>query len=135
MTFEREPIEWDDEITMLIENLEEKAEEGGLSRKERALLDVVETVQLLDPEGESLHEFWQTPLNHRRIINSFDMVGASAMVDVLNASQWCQTRDADLDQYTETEGEYLAGIEEELDAALSELPDQVAEFIEDELGG
>ena len=135
MTFEREPIEWDDEITMLIENLEEKEEEGGLSRKERALLDVVETVQLLDPEGESLHEFWQTPLNHRRIINSFDMVGASAMVDVLNASQWCQTRDADLDQYTETEGEYLAGIEEELDAALSELPDQVAEFIEDELGG
>ena len=135
MTFEREPIEWDDEITMLIENLEEKAEEGGLSRKERALLDVVETVQLLDPEGESLHEFWQTPLNHRRIINSFDMVGASAMVDVLNASQWCQTRDADLDLYTETEGEYLAGIEEELDAALSELPDQVAEFIEDELGG
>ena len=135
MTFEREPIEWDDEITMLIENLEEKAEEGGLSRKERALLDVVETVQLLDPEGESLHEFWQTPLNHRRIINSFDMIGASAMVDALNASQWCQTRDADLDQYTETEGEYLAGIEEELDAALSELPDQVAEFIEDELGG
>jgi hypothetical protein len=135
MTFEREPIEWDDEITMLIEQLEEKAEEGGLTRKERALLDVVETVQLLDPEGEGLHEFWQTPLNHRRIINSFDMVGASAMVDALNASQWCQTRDADLDQYTETEGEYLAGIEEELDMALSELADQVAEFIEDELGG
>lgn len=135
MTFEREPIEWDDEITMLIERLEEKAEEGGLTRKERALLDVVETVQLLDPEGDGLHEFWQTPLNHRRIINSFDMIGASAMVDALNASQWCQTRDADLDQYTETEGEYLAGIEEELDAALSELPDQVAEFIEDELEG
>jgi len=135
MTFEREPIEWDDEITMLIERLEEKAEEGGLTRKERALLDVVETVQLLDPEGDGLHEFWQTPLNHRRIINSFDMIGASAMVDALNASQWCQTRDADLDQYTETEGEYLAGIEEELDMALSELADQVAEFIEDELGG
>lgn len=135
MTFEREPIEWDDEVMMLIEQLEEKAEEGGLNRKERALLDVVETVQLLDPEGEGLHEFWQTPLNHRRIINSFDMIGASAMVDALNASQWCQTRDSDLDQYTETEAEYLAGIEEELHDALAELPDHVAEFIEDELGG
>jgi hypothetical protein len=135
MTFEREPIEWDDDIEILIEKLEEKAEQGGLTRKERALMDVVETVQLLDPEGDGLHEFWHTPIDHRRIINSFDMVGASAMVDVLNASQWCQTRDADLDQLTETEGEYLAGIQEELDEALSELPDQVAEFIEDELAG
>jgi hypothetical protein len=135
MTFEREPIEWDDEITELIEELEEKAEDGGLTRKERALLDVVETVRLLDPEGEGLHEFWQTPLNHRRIITSFDMLGADAIVDALNASQWCQTRDADLDQYTETEAEYLAGIEEELYEALPDLPELVAEFIEDELGG
>ena len=135
MTFEREPIEWDDDITMLIETLEEKAEQSGLTRKERALMDVVETVQLLDPEGDGLHEFWHTPLDHRRIINSFDMIGADAVVDALNASQWCQTRDADLDQLSETEGEYLAGIQEELDDALADLPDIVAEFIEDELGG
>jgi len=133
MTFEHEPIEWDDEITLLIDKLEEKSAEGGLSREERALMDVVETVQLLDPEGNGLHEFWQTPLDHRRIIKSFDLVGASAMVDVLNASQWCQTRNEDLDQYTETEAEYLSSIEEELYEALSELPDQVAEFIEDEI--
>jgi hypothetical protein len=133
MTFEHEPIEWDDEITLLIDRIEEKSAEGGLTREERALMDVVETVQLLDPEGDGLHEFWQTALNHRRIITSFDLVGASAMVDVLNASQWCQTRNADLDQYTETESDYLASIQEELYEALSELAEQVAEFIEDEL--
>ena len=55
------------------------------------------------------------------------------MVDVLNASQWCQTRNADLDQYSETEADYLASIEDDLHDALSELPEQVAEFIEDEL--
>lgn len=135
MTFEHEPIEWDEEITLLIDRLEEKSAEGRLTREERALMDVVETVQLLDPEGDGLHEFWQTPLDHRRIINSFDLIGASAMVDALNASQWCQTRHADRDQYTETESEYLAGIEEELYDALSELPNQVAEFVEDELAG
>jgi hypothetical protein len=133
MTFEQEPIEWDDEITLLIDRIEEKSAEGGLTREERALMDVVETVQLLDPEGDGLHEFWQTALNHRRIITSFDLVGASAMVDVLNASQWCQTRNADLDQYTETESDYLASIQEELYEALSELAEQVAECIEDEL--
>ncbi len=132
MTFEHEPIEWDDEITMLIDRLEEKSADGGLTREERALMDVVETVQLLDPEGDGLHEFWQTPINHRRIITSFDMVGASGMVDALNASQWCQTR-ADLDRYSETESDYLATIEEELYEALSELPDQVGEFVDDEL--
>lgn len=133
MTFEHEPIEWDDEITLLIDRLEEKAAEGGLTRQERALMDVVETVQLLDPEGDGLHEFWQSALDHSRIINSFDLVGSSAMVDVLNASQWCQTRHADRDQYSETESDYLASIEEDLYEALSELPERVGEFVEDEL--
>ncbi|MEO5713044.1 MAG: hypothetical protein ABIT37_06110 [Luteolibacter sp.] len=87
MTFDHEPIEWDDEITLLIDRLEEKSAEGGLTRQERALMDVVETVQLLDPEGDGLHEFWQSALDHSRIINSFDLIGSSAMVDVLNASQ------------------------------------------------
>ena len=133
MTFEQEPIEWDDEITRLVDRLEEKADESGLTRQERALMDVVESVQLLDPEGDGLHEFWQSALDHRRIINSFDLIGASAMVDVLNASQWCQTRNADRDQYSETESDYLASIEEDLYEALNELPELVAGFIEDEL--
>jgi|TARA_B110000037_G_C17010856_1_gene461224 hypothetical protein len=130
MTFEHEPIEWDDEITLLIDRIEEKSAEGGLTREERAIMDIVETVQLLDPKGDGLHGFWQTAVNHRRIITSFDMVGASAMVDALNASQWCQTRKS---EYTETESDYLASIEEELFEALSDLPDQVGEFVEDEL--
>jgi len=133
MNFDHEPIEWDDEITLLIDRLEEKSAEERLTRQERALMDVVETVQLLDSDGEGLHEFWQSPLNHTRIINSFDLIGASGVVDALNASQWCQTRSADLDQYTATEGEYLASIEEELHDAMSELPDLVADFIEDGL--
>jgi hypothetical protein len=80
-----------------------------------------------------LHEFWQSELDHRRIINSFDLVGSSAMVDELNASQWCQTRNADRDQYSETESEYLASIEEDLSDALSELPELVGEFVEGDI--
>lgn len=133
MTFDYEPIEWSDEIMVLIDELDEKSADEGLSREERALVDVVETVQLLDPEGDGLHDFWQSGIDHRRIINSFDMVGSSAMVDVLNASQWCQTRSSDRDQYSETESEYLASIEEDMYEALSELVEQVEEFVEDEL--
>lgn len=36
------------------------------------------------------------------------------MVDVLNASQRCQTRNEDRGQYITTESEYLATIEEDL---------------------
>lgn len=133
MTFKHEPIEWDDGIAKLIDRLEEKSAEGGLTRQERALMDVIETVQLLDPEGDGLHEFWQSALDHARIINSFDLVGSSAMVDVLNASQWCQTRHEDRDQYSETESDYLASIEDDLQDALGELPELVGDFVEDEL--
>lgn len=133
MTFENEPVEWNDEVTLLIDRLEEKSEAGGLTREERALMDVIETVQLLESEGDGLHDFWQSSLDHSRIINSFDLVGSSAMVDVLNASQWCQTRNADRDQYTQTESDYLASTEEDLNQALSELAEQVGEFVDDEL--
>ncbi len=131
MIFDQEPIEWSDAFSALIEQLEEKAEAGGLSRAERALLDVVETVRLLDPKGDGLHDFWQSDLDHRRVINSFDLVGSSAMVDVLNASQWCQTRPDSRDDYSETEAEYLAGIEEELYDAMCELPELVDEYVEE----
>lgn len=134
MTFEYEPIEWSDEIMVLVDSLDEKVAEGGLEREERALLDVIETVQLLDPEGEGLHEFWQSGVDHQRIINSFDLIGSSAMVDVLNASKWCQSRSESRDDYSETESEYLASIEEDMYEALNELPDLVDDFVEEELG-
>lgn len=134
MTFDYEAIEWSDEILVLLDQLDEKAAEGGLEREERALLDVVETVQILDPEGDGLHDFWQSGVDHQRIINSFDLIGSSAMVDVLNASKWCQSRSESRDDYSETESEYLASIEEDLYEALNELPDLVEEFVEEELG-
>ncbi len=131
MTFENEAVEWSDEIVLLVEQLDEKSEGRGLSREERAVLDVVETVQMLGSEDGGLYDFWQSGANHRRIIGSFDLIGSSTMVDVLNASQWCQTRTSEL---TETESDYLSEIEEELYEAMGELPDQVSEFIEEELG-
>ena len=134
MSFDVETIEWSDEVLVLADNLDEKLADGGLEREERALLDVIETVSLLDPEGDGLHDFWQSGLDHQRIINSFDLVGSSAMVDVLNASKWCQSRPESRDDYSETESEYLASIEEDLYEAMNELPDLVDEFIEDELG-
>lgn len=134
MTFDYEPIEWSDEILVLVDSLDEKVAARGLEREERALLDVVETVQLLDPEGDGLHDFWHSGIDHQRIINSFDLVGSSAMVDVLNASKWCQSRSESRDDYSETESEYLASIEEDLYTALSELPDLVDDFVEEELG-
>jgi len=131
MSFDAETIEWSDEVLVLADSLDEKLAESGLEREERALLDVIETVQLLDPEGDGLHEFWHSGVDHQRIINSFDMIGSSAMVDVLNASKWCQSRSESLDDYSETESEYLSSIEEDLNEALNELPDLVDDFIEE----
>ena len=134
MSFDVETIEWSDEVLVLADELDGKLADGGLSREERALLDVIETVTMLDPSGDGLHEFWQSGVDHQRIINSFDLVGSSAMVDVINASKWCQTRSESRDDYSETESEYLASIEDDMYEALNELPDLVDDFIEEELG-
>ena len=56
----------------------------------------------------------QSPIDHQRIIKSFDLIGATSLVDPLNASRWCATRSEDRNDYSETEAEYLATIEEEL---------------------
>ena len=129
----QEPIEWPDEIELLVDRLEKEAAERDLSREERALMDVYETVPVLESE-DCLHEFWQSGVNHQRVINSFDLVGAATLVDPLNASRWCETRSEDRNDYTETESEYLATIEEELPAGMDELVDLLLEFIEEELG-
>ncbi len=96
-------------------------------------MDVYETVPILESE-DCLHEFWQSALDHQRIINSFDLIGATAIVDPLNASRWCSTRSQDRGDYSETEADYLATIEEELPEALDELVDLLLDFIEEELG-
>ena len=129
----QDPIEWPDEVEVLIDRLENESDERDLSREERALMDVYETVPILESE-DCLHEFWQSPIDHQRIIKSFDLIGATSLVDPLNASRWCATRSDDRNDYSETEAEYLATIEEDIPAGMDELVDLVLEFIEEELG-
>ncbi|WP_193215140.1 hypothetical protein [Luteolibacter marinus] len=131
--FSQEPIEWPEEVEILIDRLERKASERGLSREERALMDVYETVPLLESD-DCLHGFWHSGVNHQRVINSFDLIGAATLVDPLNASRWCETRSEDRNDYSETEEEYLCTIEEELAEGMDELVDLVVDFIEEELG-
>jgi len=125
-------MEWPEKVEILVDRLEQESSERSLTREERALMDVYETVSILESE-DGLHGFWQSGLDHQRIINSFDLMGADSMVDPLNASRWCQTRSEDREDYSETEAEYLATIEEEVPAALEELVDLVLDFIEEEL--
>ena len=131
--FSQEPLEWPDEVEVLIDRLEGESAERDLSRADRALMDVYETIPMLESE-DGLHEFWQSPVDHQRIINSFDLIGATTLVDPLNASRWCGTRSLDRCDYSETEADYLATIEEDLPAGLDELIDLVLDFIEEELG-
>ena len=130
--FSHEPIEWPAQVEILIDHLESESSERALSRAERALMDVYETVLVLESE-DGLHGFWQSGVDHQRVINSFDLIGAATLVDTLNASRWCETRSQDREDYSETEADYLATIEEELPAGMDELIDLVLEFIEEEL--
>ena len=133
MFFSQDPIEWPEEVEILVDQLETESAERDLSRAERALMDVYETVPVLESE-DGLHEFWQSGVDHQRIIKSFDLIGATSLVDTLNASRWCGTRSQDRGDYSETESEYLSTIEEDLPAGLDELIDLVLDFIEEELG-
>lgn len=128
----QESMEWPDEVETLIDQLESESAERDLTREERALMDIYETVPILQSE-DCLHEFWQSGMNHQRIINSFDLIGASTLVDPLNASRWCETRPEDRGDYSETEADYLANIEEELAEGMEELVDLVMDFIEEEM--
>ena len=116
----------------LIDQLESESTERALTREERALIDIYETVPILQSD-DCLHDFWQSGMSHQRIINSFDLIGATALVDPLNASRWCETRPEDRSDYSETEADYLANIEEELAEGMEELIDLVMEFIEEEM--
>ena len=128
----QEPIEWPDEIEMRIDQLESDSAERDLTREERALMDIYETVPILQSE-DCLHEFWQSGIDQQRIINSFELIGAAILVDPLNASRWCETRPEDRNDYSETEADHLSSIEEELAEGMDDLIDLVVEFIEEEM--
>lgn len=125
-------IEWPDEVEVLVDRLEGESADRALSREERALMDVYETVPILESE-DCLHEFWQSGIDHQRVIKSFDLIGAANLVDPLNASRWCGSKSEERGDYSETEADYLSSIEEEVPAGMDELVDLVLEFIEEEL--
>lgn len=131
--FSHEPIEWPDEVEVLVDRLESESAERKLTREERAIMDVYETVVVLEGR-DGLHGFWQSDVNHQRVISSFELIGATTLVDPINASRWCETRPDDRHEYSETEEEYLSTIEEELFEGMDELVDLVLAFMEDELG-
>ncbi|YCM43780.1 hypothetical protein V2O64_20955 [Verrucomicrobiaceae bacterium 227] len=128
----QEIMEWPDEVETLIDQLESESAERALTREERALMDIYETVPILQGE-DCLHDFWQSGMNHQRVINSFELIGATGLVDPLNASRWCETRAEDRNDYSEGESDYLSNIEEELAEGMDELIDLVMEFIEEEM--
>jgi hypothetical protein len=130
--FSQEPIEWPEKVEILVDRLEGESSKRALTREERALMDVYETIPVLESE-EGLHGFWQSGVDHQRVINSFELLGATTLVDALNASRWCETRSEDRQDYSETEADYLATIEEDLAAGLDELVDLVIDFMEEEL--
>jgi hypothetical protein len=131
--FSHEPIEWPDEVEQLVDRLERESAGRALTREERALMDVYETVPVLE-STDGLHGFWQSDVNHQRVIKSFDLIGAASLVDPIKASQWCETRPDDRNEYSETEEDYLSTIEEELFEGMDELVDLVLAFMEEELG-
>lgn len=128
----QETIEWPDPIEVLIDQLENESSERDFTREERALMDIYETVPILQSD-DSLHEFWQSGIDQQRIINSFELIGATSLVDPLNASRWCETRPEDRNDYSDTEANHLATIEEELVDGMDELIDLVLAFIEEEM--
>jgi len=130
--FSQEPIEWPDKIEVLIDHLESEAGERDLTREERAVVDVYETVPILQSE-DCLHDFWQSGIDHQRTINSFELVDATVLVDAMNASRWCGARNEDRNDYTETETDHLTTIEEEVPGGIDDLADLLLEFIEEEL--
>ena len=129
-----ENTEFGDDIEILLSDLEAATEDRSLTREELAVIDVVDTIRLIEA-GEGLHEFWQTDLNHSRVMNSFDLVGSERMVDAIKAGQWCETRLEDRSLYTETEADYLSELEEELYEAITEVPDILIEFLADGIEG
>ena len=128
----QETIEWPDQIEVLIDRLENESSERDFTREERALMDIYETIPILQSD-DSLHEFWQSGIDHQRIINSFELIGATSLVDPLNASRWCETRPEDHNDYSETEANHLATIEEELIDGMDELIDLLLVFVEEEI--
>ena len=122
-------IEISDNIEIFVDQLESEAEERSLTRDEQAVLDVFDNLELISSEG--LHGFWHEGSQHEQVIQSFDLIGASQVVDLFNASQWVRASHGDIDQFTERESDHLSEIEENITESLEEACSMLEEFIED----
>ena len=73
-----------------------------------------------------------SPLNHEAMLKSLDEVGAHALLDLFQSSQWCSTKSPE-QELNEVELGHLEDIESELTPMLTELPDQLQEYLDDEM--
>lgn len=122
-------LEFSEAIEELVEYLEADPDKE-LNEVERNIMNAVETANLTKEEG--LHGFWMSSLDHDGMLKSLDEVGAHALLDLFQSSQWCSTKSLD-QELNEVELDHLEEIESELTPLLADLPDQLQEYLEDEL--
>ena len=121
-------LNYSEAIEELIEEVEADPDKI-LSEVEQNIMNAVEVANITEEEG--LYGFWMSPLNHDAMLKSLDEIGAYALLDLFQSSQWCSTRSQD-QELNEVELGYLEEIESELTPMLTELPDQLQEYWDDE---
>jgi hypothetical protein len=122
-------LEFSEAIEELIEDVEADPDKP-LNEVEQNIMNAVEVANITEEEG--LYGFWMSPLNHDAMLKSLDEIGAYALLDLFQSSQWCSTKSPD-QELNEVELAHLEEIEEELTPMLTELPDQLQEYLEDEM--
>ena len=122
-------LDFSEAIEELIEVVEADPDKE-LSEVEKNIMNVIEVAGIIDEEG--LHGFWMSALNHDVVLKSLDTVGAYALLDLFQSSQWCSTKSPD-QELNEVELGHLEDIEEELTPLLADLPSQLEEYLEDEM--
>ena len=120
-------IAFSDDVEILIEELEQKDE---LSPKEKIILDVIDTINIVEEDG--LHGFWYSSLNTETSIKALDEIGAAELVDLIQSSQWCTSSASDRGELSETELTHLSELEEDLIPMLEDVPELLEEFLEEE---
>ncbi len=122
-------LDFSEAIEELLESVENEPERK-LSDVEKHIVNAVEVVTITEEEG--LHGFWVSSLNHDGLLKSLDEVGAHALLDLFQSSQWCSHTSVD-QELNEVELGHLEEIESELPIILVDLPDQLQEYYEDAL--
>lgn len=122
-------LDFSETIEELLEGVENDPDRK-LSEEEQHIVNVVEVVTITEEEG--LHGFWSSSLNHDGLLKSLDEIGAHALLDLYQSSQWCGNK-GEGQELTEVELGHLEEIESELPVILVDLPDQLHEYCEDAL--